>query len=170
LLPKNEGQALSKTICRNDVTSMDLDGFTILVRSSKTIQFGQRVHKVPFVRCHLSQLCPVKALLTHLGRAPLDPALPLFSYLNNTVVAGLSHTQFVARLRGLLISLGYNPTHYSAHSLRRGGASLCFRAGMSILQIKQRGDWASNAVEKYVFIDECTAVSAALMMSSAVGP
>ena len=54
-------------------------------------------------------------------------------------------------------------THFA-----EGGASLCFRAGLSILQIKQRGDWASNAVEQYIFIDEAMSAAAAHMMSSAV--
>jgi hypothetical protein len=168
LLPANDTQALSKTICRKDVVNMDLNGFTIVVRSSKTIQFGQRVHKVPFVRSHSSFPCPVKALLTHMGRANLSPEIPLFAYLNQGQTVVLNHKKFVARLKSLLVALGYDPNTYSAHSLRRGGASLCFRAGLSILQIKQRGDWASNAVEQYVFIDEAMSVAAAYQMSSAV--
>ena len=45
-----------------------------------------------------------------------------------------------------------DPKLYSAHSLRRGGASYAFLSGLNPLQIKSRGDWASATFEKYVFI------------------
>jgi hypothetical protein len=125
LLPVNDNQALSKTICRKDVINMDLNGFTIVVRSSKTIQFGQRLHKVPFVRVSNPLLCPVKALLTHLGRAHLSPDAPLFAYLSHGIIVGLNHAKFVSRLRALLVALGYDSKQYSAHSLRRGGGLVC---------------------------------------------
>jgi hypothetical protein len=155
LLPVNETQALNKTICRKDVIHMNLQGFTIIVRSSKTIQFGQRLHQVPFVRVSNPLLCPVKALLTHLGQAHLSPDTPLFAYSQLGVTVNLYHARFVTRLRAYLVTLGYDPQKHRAQARRRGGvASLCFRAGLSILQIKQRGDWVSNAVEQYIFIDE----------------
>jgi hypothetical protein len=45
-----------------------------------------------------------------------------------------------------------DPSVYSAHSFRRGGASYAFELGLSPLQIKLRGDWASVAYERYVYI------------------
>ena len=33
-----------------------------------------------------------------------------------------------------------------------GGASLAFELGLSLTQVKQRGDWASSAVENYIFV------------------
>lgn len=35
-----------------------------------------------------------------------------------------------------------------------GGASFAFEMGMNFLEIKQRGDWASDAVEKYIHISQ----------------
>ena len=51
--------------------------------------------------------------------------------------------------------------YFFAHSLRRGGASFAFLSGLSPLQIKSRGDCASAAFEKYVFISSESAFVAA---------
>jgi hypothetical protein len=58
----------------------------------------------------------------------------------------------VSRLKQGLVAAGVDQTLYSAHSLRRGGASYAHEIGLSPVQIKQRGDWASSAFEKYVFV------------------
>ena len=65
-----------------------------------------------------------------------------------------SHTTFTDRLREVLEEAGYDPKKYSCHSFRRGGASFGFELGMTIIDIKQRGDWASNAVQEYIFVTE----------------
>ena len=40
----------------------------------------------------------------------------------------------------------------SAHSLRRGGATLSFGCNIPAEQIKARGDWASDCYQRYVNI------------------
>ena len=64
----------------------------------------------------------------------------------------LTQRVFVSKLRAMLVRVGVNPSIYSAHSFRRGGASYAFQLGLSPLQIKLRGDWASEAYERYVYI------------------
>jgi hypothetical protein len=107
------------------------------------------------------RLCPVRALLTHFGLSKLDSARPLFNFVNGSMEMLFTHAGFVSLLKTVLTRLGVDSQLYSAHSLRRGGASFAFSAGLSPLQIKSRGDWASSAFERYVFIAPEGALSAA---------
>ena len=107
---------------------------------------------MPYVRCNESVLCPVRALLSHFGASPLEGGRPLFSYSTGGKETVLTQRVFVSKLRSLLLKVGVDPSVYSAHSFRRGGASYAFELGLSPLQIKLRGDWASEAYERYVYI------------------
>jgi hypothetical protein len=64
--------------------------------------------------------------------------------------------------------IGLDTNAFSAHSLRRGGASYAFELGLSPLQIKLRGDWASDAYERYVFISTGSAHTIAKALSEGV--
>ena len=35
-----------------------------------------------------------------------------------------------------------------------GGASLAFKLGLTITEVKRRGDWSSEAVIDYIFLDD----------------
>ena len=128
-----------KFIARGDVHDLGLSCFKITIRYSKTIQFGQRLLVLPFVACKDIRLCPVRALLTHLGSDSLSPTRPLFNFRLNGSEVTLTHAMFVKRLRSGLINTRFNPNELSCHSFRRGGASLAFECGLSPVQIKLRG-------------------------------
>jgi hypothetical protein len=59
LLPASSELVLGKFIARSDVQSLTLQSFSVLIRFSKTIQFGQRVLSLPYVSCADPRLCPV---------------------------------------------------------------------------------------------------------------
>ena len=109
---------------------------------------------MPFTALEGSFLCPVTALRNLLCVCPADNKMPLFSYRVGAKNVSWTHDTFVKKLRSILQELGIEPRSYSGHSFRRGGASLGFRLGMSIIDIKSRGDWKSAAVERYIFIDD----------------
>jgi hypothetical protein len=77
LIPMPDALARGKYISRGDVKNFTLSSFTLSVRHSKTIQFGQKVHVLPFVQCVDARLCPVRALLRHLGFSRLACDTPL---------------------------------------------------------------------------------------------
>jgi hypothetical protein len=152
LLPSSVSVSPGKFLARSDVLNFSLESFELQIKNSKVIQFGQRVLVLPFVRVLDVRLCPVRALLVHLGRSVLGGDRPLFNFVEGAKETFFGHAAFVAKLKNLLCCLGVDPKLYSAHSLRRGGASYAFLSGLNPLQIKSRGDWASAAFEKYVFI------------------
>lgn len=71
----------------------------------------------------------------------------LFLLPNLSVV---TYTQFQNKLRQCVEKVGLNPSLYSTHSFRRGGASLAFRAKIPADKIKLLGDWKSDCYRKYL--------------------
>jgi hypothetical protein len=112
------------------------------------------VHVIPYASCVDRRICPVYALLAHLGGSQLEPDTPLFSYTTGLgVEVPFTHAQFVSRLKLGVSRCGLDATTISCHSLRRGGATMSFACGMSSDQVKARGDWASDCYRQYLVID-----------------
>jgi hypothetical protein len=168
LLPESATFVVSKTLLREDVNDLCLSSFVLSIRHSKVIQFGQKVLSLPYVRCSEFALCPVLSLLAHFGASPLSSGRPLFSYAVGGREVVLVQRVFVSKLRALLVKVGVDPLIYSAHSFRRGGASYAFQLGLSPLQIKLRGDWASDAYERYVYISSGATMEVARALAGGV--
>ena len=140
LLPSTSDLVANKFIARSDVTEISLRSFLMIIRYSKTIQFGQRVCTLPYVACEDVRLCPVRALLKHFGFSRLPLNRPLFNFVKSGVECTFSSAFFMKRLRDLLKRTGHPASSISCHSFRRGGASLAYMIGMSAVDIKLRGD------------------------------
>jgi hypothetical protein len=168
LLPSSAEQVQGKFISRADVVNFSLNSFFVNIRFSKTIQFGQRVLSLPYVSCADVRLCPVRALLTHLGTSSLGLSRPLFNFVLNGVEIQFSNAMFMKKLRDQLRLTGHPASQISCHSFRRGEASLAYMVGLSATDIKLRGDWKSNAYERYLCIAPSTALQSACALSSGV--
>jgi hypothetical protein len=152
LLPADVNTPKGKRLCRGDVKEINVDSFLLVCRHSKSNQFGQKVHTIHFASCADSRICPIQALYTHLRVSPLHMDSPLFNYVELGVQRFMSHAFFVARLKAGVQLVAVNPDDYSAHSLRRGGASLSFSCNVPTEHIKARGDWSSDCYEKYIVL------------------
>jgi hypothetical protein len=152
VLPSADLLSVGKYIARADLINLTLGSFSIVIKQSKTIQFGQRQLVLPFVSSPDCRLCPVKAMLRHLGTSKIGLSRPLFNYVQSGVEMPFTHLVFVNRLKSGLRATGHQASDISCHSFRRGGASLAFALGLSAIDIKLRGDWRSNAFEKYLFV------------------
>uniref|UniRef100_A0A1I8H434 HTH OST-type domain-containing protein n=1 Tax=Macrostomum lignano TaxID=282301 RepID=A0A1I8H434_9PLAT len=129
------------------------------IRRSKTNQFRQRVHRVVLPRLrHAAQhpLCPVAALLHHLRINQPDRAAAahLFAYRSSGGLTPLTGTRFCRLFQHVVHRAGLADRSLSPHSLRRGGASLAFRAGVPLPVVKALGDWRSSAVEVYLGLEK----------------
>jgi hypothetical protein len=152
-------------ILRGDVINFNGVSFELVVRHTKTIQFGQRILVLPFYRCADSRLCPVRALWCHLSSSSLSSDQHIFSYVMQGSVRLLTHSLFVKKLKSLIVAIGKNPGDYSAHSFRRGGSTYAFSLNMPLMFVKSRGDWKSNCVERYIEIDKNLAMNAAVLLA-----
>ena len=50
LLPQSAKVDGEKILLREDVKELDLTSFVLVVKQSKVIQFGQRVHSIPYAK------------------------------------------------------------------------------------------------------------------------
>jgi hypothetical protein len=65
-------------------------------------------------------------------------------------VCGFSHYVFVGHIKHCIQQVGLDPSGYSGHSFRRGGATLAHRLGIDPLLIKRMDDWSSDAYMDYI--------------------
>ena len=123
-------------------------GAVLKLRSSKTIQFRDRIHSVVLPHLPNHPLCPVTALrnLFSVAGTP-PPTSPLFSCSSSSAPTAQAFRQ---RLSRLLAIIGQSPEDFSTHSLRRGGATWLLNAGALLHLIKILGDWRSDCVLKYL--------------------
>ena len=117
---------------------------------AKNIQYGQKIHKVPLVAIQDSPLCPVKAYLNMCSLVPAGPKQAAFSIPKGKSVVPLTYHQFQAKFRHLVKLGGWDPTKFSTHSFRRGGATCAFQAQVPAALIQVQGDWASDAYKQYI--------------------
>jgi hypothetical protein len=122
------------------------DHVEIHLLSSKTDQL-QQGHAV-VISCPLA----VQALWRYLvaRRACPAPEQALFSLPNGDP---LTAKQLVRHARGMLSRVGEDPSQYSGHSFRRGGATSLARAGQ-IEALKAAGRWKSECFKLYIEEEE----------------
>uniref|UniRef100_A0A1I8G0Z6 SAP domain-containing protein n=1 Tax=Macrostomum lignano TaxID=282301 RepID=A0A1I8G0Z6_9PLAT len=127
-------------------------GVVLSVSYGKTNQFGAKLHRVLLPRLKEGHpLCPVAALEGHLRVSKLGCRQPVFSYqLASGSSVVLSASRFDRFLKRCLATAEQDARSFSAHSLRRGGATWAYRLGLSVQEVKCIGDWRSDAVTAYL--------------------
>lgn len=137
-------------LCATDVQFL-LDGAVLTVRWSKTIQFRERILKIPLPKLQNSLFCPSVAVLGITLDCPAPPNnVPLFRYQEKGKTLPLTQAHFTSKLHSCLERLGTPKESYSGHSFRRGGATFALQCGLPVDLIKLQGDWKSNAYERYL--------------------
>ena len=138
---------------RADANLLGLDKAMMMeVRWSKTIQFRQRILRVPVLPAENKAICPVFWVYKMLQDNPGEPQDPLFLIKTPKEKLCLSANQLVYRLRKWLKLVGEEDMAYSLHSLRRGGATFAYQSNMEGQMIKLLGDWASDCYQRYIDI------------------
>ena len=125
-------------------------GLLVTLRWSKTIQCGDRVLRIPVVAIPNSPLCPLHAWYNMTSLVPAEDSSPAFIYPSPTGLLTLTYYTFTSNLRKLLQLAGFNPSAYSGHSLRRGGATWAFKSKVPGELIQLHGDWSSDAYLRYL--------------------
>jgi hypothetical protein len=110
------------------------------LRKTKTIQYGQRILRVPLPAIPGSILCPVTALRRLFSEVAAPTEAFAFSFYTQNQLTTLTHRAFVAQLKSNLPYVGLDPGQYSGHSFRRGGASFAFQCGAPPAQSRATGN------------------------------
>eukprot|EP00854_Cymbomonas_tetramitiformis_P000285 gene285-biopygen197 len=90
-----------------------------------------------------------KAVLNCFKRVLAELESPSFMWKSRGKFVPMTHGVFVAEVKKLIRRIGLDPSKYSGHSFRRGGATVAFNLGVDHLLIKLQGDWVSNAYQRY---------------------
>lgn len=144
----------NKQLCNQDVF-YNSDYLLVRLKWSKTNQFGKRAFNAPIAALPFSPLCPLRAFLNMKRLVPGGRALdPLFSLSNRGKNAvPFTYPQMQSTLKQCITVLGLDPSAFSSHSFRRGGATTAFRAKVPPELIQLQGDWLSDAYKNYLQFD-----------------
>ena len=144
---------INQQLCRADINLLGLEkAMMIEIRWSKTIQFKQKILRVPVLPVKNKAICPVFWVHYMIHKIPAAPQLPALSISTGKKNLALSANQMIYRLRKWLLLIGQDATIYSLHSLRRRGATFAYQSNMEGEMIKLLGDWASDTYKRYVDI------------------
>lgn len=97
-------------------------------------------------------LCPLKAVEHYqifLGKASQEAKAGFF-LAKARATDPLTKAKFIAKLKSHVKAMGLNPANYSGHSLRRGGCTAMFLAGVNETFIAAHGRWRSLEYRKYL--------------------
>ena len=120
-------------------------GMIVNITSSKTIQRG-KPHQIPVSKIENKALCPVYLLKKLLNFFPRSGNSPLFVLKNGK---SLSYTEFNSEFKNL-IKKAKIQGNFASHSLRRGGTTTLFNVRAPIAYVKDRGQWKSSCIYKYI--------------------
>lgn len=138
-----------KDLCRRDIKILD-NGALVRVKYTKTLRNFSRVFEVPIPKIQNSILCPVTALSKVLGLNTGNLDAPLFSYWMGRTYVPLTNETFSKLLNHYLSRLSLDPSKYSGHSLRRGGATFALACGLPAEVIQSQGGWSSDCYKRYI--------------------
>ena len=122
----------------------------VQIRWSKTIQFRQRILRVPVLPAENKKICPVFRLHYMVNHVPGEPLGPTFTLPATQPGLALLYNQLIARFRKWLQIIGQDSSQYSLHSLRRGGATFAYQSNIEAEMIKVMGDWSSDAYKRHI--------------------
>ena len=150
-VPSNEEFDTSSHLTAADAklhTSSDgMEYLTVHIKRSKTDQRGQGVTLYTGHSGHrVCAVCAMKKNLAIRGR-PVSSAAPLFQLADSSPVTKAGLLTFVSHLLRLI---GIDPSQYSGHSFRIGGATSASLAGLSDYEIKLIGRWNSDCYRRYI--------------------
>ena len=164
--PESSEPSQEKTLRRKHIEVDQSNNIVyIYCNFSKTNQFGSSDLIIPVPGNEDPKLNLVKHLSNLFADVDADPDKPAFTYSPDRFV---HYKLFTERLKSALLSCGLEPSLYSGHSFRRGGASFLYQVGGSILQIMSSGSWSSTCFTRYLFLTEEERLEAQLLMSSAI--
>ena len=125
-------------------------GMMVRVRMSKTIQYRERIHLIPVSKVADRALCAVHWVGEHFRGVAAPGDAHAFRIPRGVGSISMPYNYYLGALRNLCMRAGLNAHDFSTHSLRRGGATFLRMCGASIYEIKERGDWKSDAVFEYL--------------------
>ena len=125
-------------------------GAHIIVTCAKNMQNSGQYHVVQLPELKNVLICPVLALKNMLKKRDIVSDQPLFQIHTKKGIVPLIASNACSILKTCIATMGLNPSHFTFHSFLRSGASLAFDSNVALENIKQHGNWKSEAVWTYL--------------------
>ena len=154
---------------RGDV-QLSPSGLRVALKWTKTLQPAMSPVHIPLPAIQGSSLCPLRAYRAMLHSVPSpSPRAPLLLLPSESgVLTVVTIHQLTTGFNTLCSRLHLPPHKYTFHSLRRGGATLAYQAGVPLPLIKTHGTWSSDAVYSYIQPSANTTSTVPRLLSQAV--
>jgi hypothetical protein len=122
-------------------TLADPKAIEILLAQTKTDQYGICKEAVAFECTCESKICAFHSLLDYVRecRSTADSSDPLFVFADQSIVSVRDINRLIDRM---CTEIGIPKQHYSSHSMRSGGATELYLAGVPIDVIQRLGRWS----------------------------
>ncbi|OWY95132.1 LOW QUALITY PROTEIN: hypothetical protein PHMEG_00034945 [Phytophthora megakarya] len=150
---------------KNGIPAVNLNeaiAITIRFRGSKTDQVGSGVTRTLY-RSGSRWLCPV------LAAWQLVQSSRSFGHNEALCATGIGKVLKADHLSEAIKTaarrINAEPSQFGTHSMRSGGATALFAAGVDSLTIKTFGRWASDAFERYTRMNDTVTRSLSLQMT-----
>ena len=159
LVPTTLSDAVSDspTHLRCSAATFHEDHCTLKVYKTKTIQYWQRALENMLPLIPNLVLCPVSVLEHHLSQSAQTSQAPISGVSTSGGFQPLRGHHFAKFVKSCIAQIGLDPTQYSPHSFRQGGATF----GPPPLFIKFLGDWSSDAYMVYLVLNSTQKLSIA---------
>ena len=130
-----------------DTNHQEVPYFSLHLEASKTDPLRVGVDIVLANRTTIEAVCNYLHLRRLRRRSPVPLSMPLFTY---DEVNYVGRPWLMLYLNRLLVLEGKDPTKYSSHSFRKGGATSMQAHGAPDSLIRQQGRWKSDAMHLYL--------------------
>lgn len=158
----------SRHTCRGDIFTKP-PGLVLLLKWSKTLQDLGTTPLIPLPQMIEHPMCPLQAYAELVAVSPTrHPNQPLLTRPQGRGYQLVCAPLLTRLLKDMLAVLSVDPDIYSFHSLRRGGATAAFHAGVTTMDIKRHGIWSSDCFWAYITAPVVAASPVALALAQAV--
>ena len=151
LVPLSQVHDMVHNVTRSDIR-YDAGVMVIVIRWSKTNQFGDDPMKIPIIADKTNELCPVHWILHLTQRIPAHRDQNLFCYhKQGKGLVPVTYRNLMEYMRKWLKLVGVQePTRFSSHSLRRGACTTAFDLQIGETAIMRMGFWKSQCYKNYI--------------------
>ena len=128
-------------------------GVHLILNCAKNMQTSGDYQVVQLPKLDNYHICPVTVLKAMISQFSYTKDTPLFLIQNKTAIETTVAFKVRSFLKLVVINMGLNPSQYTFHMFRRSGASMAFDNNIQFENIKQHGNWQSEAIWHYL---KCT--------------
>ena len=165
-VPKSSRYSPNKVLVKRNIEVDSRNNMVYLYLGyGKTNNFCTRDIIIPIPGNDDPALDPVRHLSALFSCQDIPATSPAFTYGKNKFI---TYSTFTSRLKILLRKAGYDPSLFSGHSFRRGGATFLHQCGGTTLMIQASGDWSSQCFTRYLYMSEAERLHSQLLISRGI--